>query len=418
MTERLHQLLTDEADGLDVPAAPAGDILSRGKGVRRRRRLVTAAAAGATAAVVAGVAALTWGGGPTTAPDAADATTSDPVFSAGSTLFYGDGAKTAEIDDKAVKSIFYTSAGVLVRHGENPWSDGGGPQRFSLVTSDGAVHRLGLVTEETVHATDPDQPHVVYAEAVDGMLEVVVYDVIDDAEAARVEVARTKESWFWLTVDGDRVYVQAGADEETPATSYEVDWKAGRVVDSGPGILTTVAGGHTIAEDGKSPTAIDIATGATLFEFPEGAWATLSPDGSYAKYSVEDQQTFESGPTHVVDLTTGDSVEVGEGDWGWTPTGDVFKVGDDEVTTCSSQTGDCGTTAVDLPKLEHIDEGTSTSTMIEPLCEGFGDDFEAEMRCWNETDCSEPDAKCHEVEVMTDESWDEEIVLGGVIRES
>jgi hypothetical protein len=238
-----------------------------------------------------------------------------------------------------------------------------------------------------------------------------VYDVVDDAEAARVEVAPTRESWFWITIDGDRVYLSDGAE----GTHYVVDWRAGEVVDSGDDVPDTVAGGHALVD---GPSAIDVASGETVADFPDGAWVTLSPDGRFAKYAVADEKTFETGPTHVVDLATGDSVEVGKGDWGWTPSGDVFEVGDDEVTTCSSTTGDCTTTAVDIPRLAHVKEPSSSTEMLMPRCDGFGDDLDAETECWNSTDCSEPDADCEKVPVETDESWDEEIVLGGVIRES
>src|SRR5690242_18414054 len=58
MTDRLMTLLHGEADTLDVPPAPTGEILHRGRRLRRRRRATTWGAAALTVAVVAGGAAL------------------------------------------------------------------------------------------------------------------------------------------------------------------------------------------------------------------------------------------------------------------------------------------------------------------------------------------------------------------------
>ncbi len=71
-----------------------------------------------------------------------------------------------------------------MRHGDNNWSDGGGPQRFSLVRPDGTVDRIGVTTEETVHSTDATQPYLAYAEETEAGVDVVVRDLRDDSEAA------------------------------------------------------------------------------------------------------------------------------------------------------------------------------------------------------------------------------------------
>ena len=43
-----------------------------------------------------------------------------PVFAVGTTVYLDGGKTKATVDDKAIKSLYYTSAGVLVRHGNNP----------------------------------------------------------------------------------------------------------------------------------------------------------------------------------------------------------------------------------------------------------------------------------------------------------
>lgn len=99
---RLSTLLHEEASALDVPAPPAALVVSRGQTMQRRQRLGTAVAGVVlVTAVVTGVA-------------------------------YGvsgrdGGTEHVSIDDKAVKSSYYTSAGLLVRHGNNASDGGGGP---------------------------------------------------------------------------------------------------------------------------------------------------------------------------------------------------------------------------------------------------------------------------------------------------
>ncbi|GAA3807389.1 hypothetical protein [Nocardioides panacisoli] len=358
MTERLNDLLVEEADGLDVPAPPAGAILHRARGLRRRRQgLVGIAAAAAAVVAIGGVAALT-GGDSGTAADPAATTGSAPTFTVGTTLYFGDG-HTAEIDDKAVKSIYYTSAGVLVRHGNNSWSDGGGPQRFSLVSPDGTVHPLGLVTEETVHATDPAQPYVVYGQNVDGTLQLVVYDVTADREAARVDVGDTKGNWFPVALDGDTAYVQDGYDGDT----YAVQWRTGDVGPSDLSSIWEVAGGHATSASAGHLEVTDLATGKTLLDVAANGSLDLSPDGRFA--IVVDEDAGMSGkptPSDVYDVATGSHVSVPGAayDWGWTADGDLFKVAGGKLTTCDSVTGDCATTDVDVPD--------SDGAQNEPAC--------------------------------------------------
>jgi hypothetical protein len=354
MTERLNQLLVDEADGIEVPAPPTGAILHRARGARRRRQtLVGVAAAAAAVVAVGGVAALT-GGGSETAADPAAGIGSAPAFTVGTTLYFGDG-KTAQIDDKAVKSIFYTSAGVLVRHGNNSWSDGGGPQRFSLVSPDGVVHPLGLVTEETVHATDPEQPYVVYGQNVDGTLQLVVYDVTADREAARVDIGPTSENWFPVALDGDSAYVQAGYGKAV----YAVDWREGTVTKSDLADVWEIAGGHAVTGANSGPLEVtDLASGKSLLDIDAKGSLDLSPDGRFAMV-VDENGT---GPSDVYDVATGQRVSVG-GDpysWGWTEDGDLFKVDGGKLTTCDSTTGDCATTDLDLPSSDGVSN--------EPVC--------------------------------------------------
>ena len=369
MTERLKQLLDGEAHDLPVPPPATHDVLRQGRGLRRRNRLVTGAAAVAAAVVVgSGVVALTGDGGKQAAPDPAGQPVGhNAVFSYGNEVFYDGPRHRAEIQDTAVKSLFYTSAGVLVRHGDNAWSDGGGPQRFSLVTTEGDVRPVSLVTEETVHASDPDQPYVAYGEAVGGELQVVVYDVAADAEKARVTVRPTADTWFPVSLDGDTVYVQDRAEDET----YAVDWRAGTAEPSDVASPWEVAGGNAGTDTGDAATVVDVAGGDVLVTADGPGYFDLSPDGRYAQLVDEEG----GGPTfEVYDVATGETVSL-EGnpfEWGWTADGDMFKVDESTVTTCDTATGECTVESYSQPSIP--EPPPITETVSEPVCPG-GDSY-------------------------------------------
>lgn len=415
MTERLKDLLDGEAHDLPVPPPAADAVLRQGRGLRRRNR-VTVGACGVAAAVVigGGVVALAGGGTENAGPDPAAPTISgNAVFSYGNQVFYDGPGRQAEIQDTAVKSLFYTSAGVLVRHGDDSASDGGGPQRFSLITPDGTVHRLGLETEETVHASDPAQPYVAYGEAVDGELQVVVYDVAADAEEARVTVGSTTESWFPVSIDGDTVYVQDGYDSAPLA----VDWTTGEVTESEIPSVWDVHGGRVVAAEGRKSVVVDVASGDIVASASGGTFA-LSPDGRYALLQP-DRAPVDGGsdvPFQVVGLESDSSATV-MGDasgWGWTPDGDLFQVEERQVTTCSAETGECSSEPYIQPDI--ADPGPVTETVSDPVCPGGG------MSCYEDPqfleNCYDNPDECEWRAAEYVEERSPELRLGGRTYES
>lgn len=354
MTERLRDLLDHEAEGVDVPTPPAVDVVRRARGLRRRRR-VAAGGAALAVVVIAGAAALalTSDGGPE-APDPADPTNSAPAYAIGNTIYYGD--EVVAVDDKAVKSLYYTSAGILVRHGNNSYSDGGGPQRFSLVTDDGAVQPVGVETEETVHNTDPGQPYVVYGERVAGVVNLVVHDVESDDEAARVPLPDATGSWFPVALAGNTAYLQSGDDV------YAVEWSTGEIAHSDviPHVLD-VAGGHALVHKRNGGASV-IATVSGEEVASTSGDAMLSPDGRHLQSTtvealseqVEDPSDVR-GTTTVLDVDTGEEATLDHSQpwgWAWTASGDLFTIDEEsaELVTCSATTGDCESTPVDLPQ--------------------------------------------------------------------
>jgi len=397
MTDELTRLLHDEADALDVPPPAGATVLARGRQRRRRTRLVTGAVAVVVVLVVAaaagGVARL---GGPDddrsrVADTSGDAAALGPVFSVGREVYLDGGERSATIDDVTVKSLYYTSAGVLVRHGLNGNSDGGGPQRFSLVEPDGTVRRLGLETEETYHATDPDQPYVAYAQRVDGTVHVYVRDVVRDEQVADVAVPDVRSSFLPVSLDGDVVYLGDGEGVRL------VDWRTGEIAESA--VLQgnpDVAGGRALTGDGSGLEVVDVDTGATLsaLDLRGTQYAVLSPDGRFV--AAVDQFSSEPSPLEVYDVDSGASRSLDlDGSWGWTVDGDLFALSDRGVlSSCSAATGRCEDRQLDLPVLPGSipDEGTSCT-------KGPGDaDFV----------CDEP----------SPESWSDYLALGGRLVES
>ena len=348
MTERLSALLHDEADVLRIPPPPGDRIVAAGRGLRRRRRIGYGVAGLALAGIVGTAVGLGLGGAGDEQPDVAD----DPgtglrgaTFTVGVTVYLDGGGTTATIDDQAVKSSYVTSAGLLVRHGDNNASDGGGPQRYSLVTRDGTVKDVSVVTEEVVPGVDPSQPYLAYAVVENDVVQVVVHDVSSDQEVARVAVAGARHWGGWsappVALSGDLVYV--GTDDVTRV----VDWRTGAVTESD--VVETgypeVHGGRTTVSHGRGAQVVDASTGQVLYT-AEIDYPQLSPDGRFVTVQRKDGETFE-----VVDLDSGDSTIL-EGQpyaYGWTPEDDLARLVDGHVETCSPSTGECATADRSIP---------------------------------------------------------------------
>ncbi len=371
MTERLKDLMHRAVDDLVVPPAPSAEVLRHGRAARRHRGYAVVAGAAAAVVLASGVGFVAVGDDPGrrpgpgvgtgtgTDPNAADPDDAEPtgavasasglrgaVFSVGTTVFLDGGARTATIDDKAIKSSYYTSAGLLVRHGNNNYSDGGGPQRFSLVRPDGSVSPVSVVTEETVPGVDATQPYLAYTEVEDGVVQVVVHDVATDQEVARVDLPGDFEWGGWsgppVALSGDTVYV--GTDDVVRT----VDWRTGEVgqtdVVEPPGFL--IEGGRTVGREGDDSTVVDVATGETLLSVPAGkhGYLTLSPDGLFA--TLDTGKAFD-----VYDVGSGDHVSFDGAayDYGWTPEDDLARLQDHRVVTCSATTGECRTGSETIP---------------------------------------------------------------------
>lgn len=358
MTDRLRVLLREEADTLDVPSPAPHEVLRRGRSVRRRHQAASAVAALAVAGVVAGTALVAThdpgGRGSEQPAQRVDETTGETgvTFSVGTTLWYDDATRSVEIPDTAVKSLFYTSAGVLVRHGDNNWSDGGGEQRFSLVTPEGEVSTLGLVTEEVAHTTDPAQPYVAWAEVVDGTLTAVVHDVVTDEEVARWPVPDAEGARFVTSqLAGEMLFLRVLSEDEE--SYFEVEWRTGEAAPLDEDV-SDLGGGRAVV--GRS--VVDLATGDVLWSASDDAAIDLSPDGRFVLLSSYGMRTTYR--TVAID-EAGDPVRLAGSPRGyaWTAGSELYSVTARAITTCDPATGDCSESPVDL--------GVSRRELLETL---------------------------------------------------
>lgn len=366
MTERLSTMLHDEAFDLPVPAAPTDAILARGRRMRTRRRLGALAAGTAGVVAIAGLAAgITNGPDLRLAADLAAASALDPsgwAVSAGSTVYLGNGAR-ATVPDK-VKSIYYTSAGTVVRTGTVAYTDAP-DSSYALLTDAGEVHSLGLQLGDRAPSTDPTLPYLAYAEkrGLRGHDDwnVVLLDVRTAQEVVSIPVEGDFTWGGWnappVALDGDHVYV--ALDEAT----LDVHWRTGEVGTAShlsPAFLPDVDAGHSVLIDDQANTStvIDVATGRTLMQRSQDeGQLSLSPDGRFALLlsmaTCDDDNTctMDDPQTEVFDVATGarlTTVHLATRDFGWTPDGRLLRADGRGVELCSPQTGACEATGIRL----------------------------------------------------------------------
>lgn len=369
MNDLLTDLLERESSSLPVPPAPAADILRRARGRRRRRQVLVSGSTAAVVVAAVGVALLapTKVTVPRTTPAslpaaAATAYADSGAVSVGSTVYFGATDDYAIDTHEKIKSVYYTSAGVLVRTGDVAYLDDDGPSRYLLVRPDGSTQRLPLDLGDRAPSTDPGQPYLAYADRSGGEWQVVVYDVEQDRRVASVPLEGDFTWGGWLAppvaLSGDHVYV--GMDDGM----VDVDWRTGTVGDPDPDGASTfpeVSGRSVLRADENAQltrtqlSVDDVRTGAPLLSLDLHGWGAgfLSPSGSYVAVAVADRGSglgpAQVGSFVVYDLATGRHIEVsGPSVGGWTPEDQLMFVTTDAVRLCAADTGRCRTTRVDL----------------------------------------------------------------------
>ena len=357
MTERFSTLLHDEAQDLAIPSAPTDAILTAGRRRVRRRRagLVPIVAV----AVLAGGALVhVAGGGPHT-PVALDPATApaatDWAVAQGSAVHLGTGA-TVKVPG-AVKAMYYSSAGTLVRVGASPYTDAP-DSNYWLAGSDGTLTDFKLSLGDRVPGTDPTLPYLAYAEQGDDdkHWQLVIRDIRDGSTVREIPFTGRFTWGGWeappVSLSGDHVYV--GVD----GTLLDIAWRDGTVSRTTiPTHMPATRGTRDVVPDRLLTTVLDIPSGRTIFEAPNERRALrLSPDGShvavlpYAMCNDDGACSYEGKPIKIVDLATGaartTSLEYGA--FGWSATGRLLRVDGTSVQSCDPDTMACTTTKVTL----------------------------------------------------------------------
>jgi hypothetical protein len=237
-------------------------------------------------------------------------------YAVGPTVHLGHGATTAQMPEFA-QSLYYTSAGLLVRTNKDGSSDGGAPFHFELVKAHGKTEKLGVTLGEVVPSTDPKQPYLAWAKMKGGHIRVVVRNVRTDRNVAVVAVPGTFDWGGWIAppvaLVGSRVYV--GTNDQTEV----VNWRTGRARTSAtvPGSqFPDVHGKHALVEGAHATRVVDVASGEVLLKVSQRRgffFVQLSPDGRFATASGG-MGAGGSGLFKVYDLRRGSSVRLHKAD--------------------------------------------------------------------------------------------------------
>ena len=351
MTERLSVLLREEAGSLDIPPAATGAILARGRGLRRRQRWTRAVAVTAAAAVI--VVGSATGAHRFRADDsidptrAAEAFASQGAFAVGHELYLGD--QRIHWDD-AIKALYYTSAGVVVRSGSSEDTNDG-ISTYTLVSPTGEKSLVHADSSNRIPGFEPDGTNFAYSDQSDGQLVVVVHDVVTDRELARVTVLDHPVETGWdappVSIDGDIVWVR------TDPGWTQVNWRTGEIRQV-PDTADTfeLQNGRYAVQRGRVWEIRAMADEATVGEVRmlKGWYAFFSPDGRFMRSfpnGVRDAPQMPSAYVHDVEAgTTFEHAGAGY-ELGWTPDGHLLVLDGETVRACEPMSDACSVRAFD-----------------------------------------------------------------------
>ncbi len=319
----------------------------------RHRTWIRRTGAGVLAAACTGMLALSHPGASVAHP--VPKATPRTSYAVGHTVHLGHGATAIQMPEFA-QSMYYTSAGLLVRTNKDGSSDGGAPFHFELVKAHGKTEKLRVTLGEVVPSTDPSKPYLAWAKMKGGHIRVVVRNVRTDRNVAVVAVPGTFDWGGWIAppvaLIGSRVYV--GTNDQTEV----VNWRTGRARTSAtvPGSqLPDVHGNHAVVDGAQATRVVDVASGNVLLQVPQRhgfVFVQLSPDGRFAT------TTGVSGSFTVHDLRRGTSVRLHKADsgYGWSADGThVYRVNGSTMTTCNAATGACQATHIPaIPPLPSV----------------------------------------------------------------
>lgn len=356
MTERLNQLLHDEADRLDIPTVAVGEVLGRGRVLRRRRR--------AGSLVLAAALVVLVGAGGVVAYDQLRNDSSPQLTNAAAYEQHGawmaDGAlhvgnHSVEFDEK-INAVYYTGAGVVVRTG--PTGDRESPDAgyLSLVRPDGSVSPLTPRFNDVEPGTSPDSPLLAFARPAGSAFEAVVWNVETDTKVAVVPFDGEFTWGGWaappVSLSGDHVYASLDAQ------ALAINWRTGATepLPDSPGSRWEQISADRWADEETGRVVVRTLSGEPLLTVPfEGDWSesAMSPDGRFVVVirELEDPDQEEAPPT-LHDVATGESRDLPDDDFplGWTPDGHILQLSGHKILSCTAIDQDCTTVAeVDDP---------------------------------------------------------------------
>lgn len=348
MTDRLSQLLHQEATHIPTPAVPDPARLAiDGRRLRRRRQVTNGLAAAAAAAVVAVGSAAVWQGvTDERSPDVAAEIPRDAVV-------YG-WEDQVHIDDLTVSvpgsvtDVDLTAQGALVTSQV--------PDRLTLVRTDGTSVDLGSPPDPSQVVTDPDSEVFVYTEMRAGEL-VLVVRALESGDVVQELPVDGQGGRPGLSFDGGTVYLSYGKDGIVALDLASGDRSRLHLTTSG---LPAIQDGRAVLSDVSTSSdyrVVDIASGETLLTFPGQGLidSSLSPD---TRWIIAVRDTIGSGlvpldeesppEVTVYDITSGEQVVLDEVDsgagWAWTLAGELFRIDGDEVVRCNPASGSCART--------------------------------------------------------------------------
>ena len=253
-------------------------------------------------------------------------------------------------DDPAIKALYYTSAGVVVRSGASADTDDG-VSTYTLVSPTGERSLVHADSSDRIPGFEPDGTHFAYADQSDGQLDVVVHDVVTDRELARITVLDHPVETGWdappVSIDGDVVWVR------TDPGWTEVNWRTGEVRPV-PGTADTfeLQNGRYAVQRGNVWEVRSMADRSLLGEVRmlKGWYAFFSPDGALMRSFPNDVKSVDDRPdSYVHDIGAGTRFRHTDAgyDIGWTPDGHLMVLDGDTVRVCEPLSDTCTATPFD-----------------------------------------------------------------------
>ena len=355
MTEKLKQLLHEQAESAQLAPLDADAIARSGDRRRRRRRGAAVAGLAATLVVAGGVASRV-GGDETVADDPAApaAVSAEVTWATGTTIH----APSGDVEvGRQVRSYVRTAAGYVVAD----------PRGVVWSVRDGEVTRVGQTDERVPRLVSDDESGL--AGWVDTAADAPVFVVLDQAtgEVTR-HTGHTDPSMGTLADEADPAFfyaIDAGTAywrDQRGAVATDLDSGEARVVDPDArnGFDISDAEDGIIAFSGDRGTVLGTAPGEGVrLADAHGSAGAFSPDARWFSADADEPQVYDarSGDPVRLDLDRGFATGY---EWLDDDTLVVIAARTEaspvELLTCEIPAGDCERVA-ELPPFDKLAVG-------------------------------------------------------------